>query len=155
MFDKIKNRLAWEKIYSDQTIPISFKQAIRSMFIPYDINIEQFWINCDCIENCKERDGNGRLASKSVLATVRDLQYKYSCINCSDMPIWYYMAFPDVFLWTISDDPQVKTLLNNLETRYGANNFLDASGEVKLPIVNEFVEAYIKKSGLKLECSIR
>lgn len=152
MFDKVKNRLAWEKMCMEDTVPFTFKNAIRSMFIPYNIDVEQFWINCDCIENCRERDSNGRLASKSVLETVRDINYKYSCINCSNMPVWYYMAFPDVFLWTISDSPQTKTLLKEAESKFGSN-LLDSSGEVSLPVVKYFIDFYIKATNKKLECS--
>lgn len=108
MVDKSRNRIAWEKVLLDNTVPVSFKQAIRTMFIPYNISFEIFSVNCDYIENCCKTDSNGKSPSRSVLETVKDVQYKYSCINCSSMPLRYYMAFPDVFLWTISETPQSK-----------------------------------------------
>lgn len=155
MFDKTKNRLKWEKVCMDNTVPYTFKNAIRSMFIPYNIDFDIFGINAECIENCCERNSTGRLASKSVLETVRDLNYKFSCIRCSSMPLWYYMAFPDVFIWTISDSPQLKQFMKEFESKVGSSNIIDDSGDVGIPYVKEFVDAYLRSTGNKLECAIR
>lgn len=140
MFDKAKNRFAWEKMLMDNTVPMSFKHAIRTMLIPYNINFESFWVNADCIENCTERDSSGKWGTKSVLEIVRNRNYKYSCINCSDMPVWYYLAFPYVFLWTISNRPQSKLFFNNFELNHKNEILSDGSGEVAIKFVKEFVE---------------
>lgn len=154
MFDKSRNRIAWEKVLLDNTVPVSFKQAIRTMFIPYNISFEIFSVNCDCIENCCKTDSNGKSPSRSVLETVKDVQYKYSCINCSSMPLWYYMAFPDVFLWTISETPQSKNFFKNFELKHKNEDLLDSTGEVAIKFVKEFVDGFISFTGKKLECSI-
>lgn len=154
MFDRTKNRLSWERVLLDNTIPMTFKEAIRKMFIPYNIDYKTFCINSECIENCCETDSSGNRASKSVIETVRDIQYKYSCIRCSSMPLWYYMAFPDVFLWTVEETPQSKNFFNNFEARHKNEDFIDSTGDVAIRFVKEFVDGYINLTGKKLECAI-
>ena len=104
MFDNLKNKLRWNEILNNPTTPSYMASVIKEIMLPYGISAHKYQINKECIDNVCKYSRNGDSATPSVIATVSDLNYKYSCIRHSSMPLWYYYAFPDVFLWTISDE---------------------------------------------------
>ena len=89
MFENITNRIKWQSIINDPLTPPYMKDIINDILIPYRIKPDIFKINRECIDNCCEKSTKGILASPSVIQTVRDLNYKFSCIRCSSMPLWY------------------------------------------------------------------
>lgn len=151
MFENLTNKIKWQSIINDPVTPHYMKDVINNVLIPYGIKPNTFMTNQECIDNCCERTAKGITASPSVIQTVRDLNYKFSCIRCSNMPMWYYYAFPDVFLWTISDDPQVKVLLGELNKF--EHDLLDERDEVKPKYVKMFIDAYLKCAKKNLECT--
>lgn len=152
MFDNLRNRANWESIIANPLTPPYLKSVIRNILIPYGINAKRFQINQYCIDNCCESTPNGETASKSVIETVRDLNYKFSCIRCSSMPLWYYYAFPDVFLWTISESQSLKNFFKAFEARHNGQDLLDSRGEVDEKFVKEFIDAYLNSTNKELEC---
>lgn len=152
MFENLKDRFSWEAIISDPFTPPYMKDVIRNVLIPYGISSKKYLVNKECIDNCCERSHSGKVPTQSVLETVRDLNYKFSCIRCSSMPLWYYYAFPDVFLWTISDSPSAKEALKSVEQKYGEDNLLDTRGEVRSELVKMFIDAYLRATRKELEC---
>lgn len=153
MFEKITNTARWKRILMDSTIPIVMKRAIEESLIPHNISVEKYSINEECIVDCKPITTGGKRATLSVIETINDITYKYSCINNSNMPLWYYIAYPDVFLWTISDNGG-KHFKEVIEPKFNNQNILDARGEVKIEVVNFFIDEYIRVTRKKLECSI-
>lgn len=137
---------------NDKSTPPEISQAINDVLIPYGISANIFVINAYCIENCCEQTPEGMRATKSVIATVQDLRYKFSCIRNSRMPMWYYYAFPDVFLWSLSDASEL--FYRDFENKYGKDNFMNEFGEVATKYVKLFIEAYIKSTHNKLECAL-
>lgn len=153
MFDALKNKLGWNEILFTSTTPSYMASVIKEIMIPFGISAKKYQINKYCIDNCCKCNKNGDYATPSVVATVSDLNYKYSCIRCSSMPLWYYYAFPDVFLWTLSDEGN-SYFKKVIEPFLEGKNFIDARGEVKKEFVAYFIKQYISSTRKQLECRI-
>ena len=153
MFNNVRNKMVWEARIAQPSTNSYMAKVIREVFLPYKINAKQFDINCFCIENCCKQTPSGERASQSVIETVSDLSYKFSCIRCSSMPYWYYYAFPDVFLWTISDAGG-KVCNEKIFPKLEGVEMLDYTDCVKPEIVLMFIKQYIRSTGKKLELSI-
>ena len=153
MFDNLKNKLRWNEILNNPTTPSYMASVIKEIMLPYGISAHKYQINKECIDNVCKYSRNGDSATPSVIATVSDLNYKYSCIRHSSMPLWYYYAFPDVFLWTISDEGTTY-FKRVIEPFLNGKNIIDGRGYVDKEFVAYFIRQYLLATGKKLECRI-
>lgn len=150
MFKNSIKKIKWLSIINSPFTPPYMRDIIYNILIPYGIDPNTYTTNQECINNCCKKTKSA-LASPSIIQIVSDLNYKFSCIRCSSMPMWYYYAFPDVFLWSISDDPQTKNILNRL-SKY-ESELLNERNEVKTEYVKMFIDAYLNTTKKELECT--
>lgn len=153
MFDNLKNKLRWNEILNNPTTPSYMASVIKKIMLPNRISAHKYQINKYCIDNVCKCHKNGEYATPSVVATVSDLNYKYSCIRHSSMPLWYYYVFPDVFLWTISDEGQAY-FKRVIEPYIENENIIDDRGEVKIELVAYIIQQYTSSTRKQLECRI-
>lgn len=153
MFDNLKNKIQWDRILNDPRTPSYMYEVIKEIMIPYNISANKYLTNKYCIDNVCKYSSMGESASPSVIETISDLNYKFSCIRCSSMPLWYYYAFPDVFLWTLSDSGG-EYCNKNLFPLLEGKDLIDNTNCVDKKYVKLFIQHYLLSTKKSLECQV-
>lgn len=141
------NSLVWNKAKGNDSV---FDEAIEKLMIPYKINFDMFLVNMDCFVS---RQGYSYKCKKNCSHTM---YYFCEAIPAYDLPLgfpeWFYSAFPDVAYWMIerngyemikSEHPEISSLSNNELT--------DSTGRLRVTILKEIIDCYLKNISNKLE----
>ena len=147
MFKSAMNKVRWQQILKD-TSNEKMKRAISELFIPYNISLNKYGINEECL---KKHNSYLYETQESCTASMVYWVEKESIDFPPGFPLWYYPAFPDVAKWTQTE-----------EGRNALTPFFEEAGEtlgdtdrrLRIFALKRVIDEFLKNTGRKLEVSI-